>query len=103
MKIYNMPRGTGKTRYLANLNMPIVVATKAMKNEAELQGAKDVYTVKEFLKLEKSLQWYAWISQTQYQEDCQIAMLIQLLLQKGDNFGLQRSNRKTNTEEAQEN
>ena len=53
MKIYNMPRGTGKTRYLANLNMPIVVATKAMKNEAELQGAKDVYTVKEFLKLEK--------------------------------------------------
>ena len=33
--------------------MPIVVATKAMKNEAELQGAKDVYTVKEFLKLEK--------------------------------------------------
>ena len=53
MKIYNMPRGTGKTRYLANLNMSIVVATKAMKNEAELQGAKDVYTVKEFLKLEK--------------------------------------------------
>ena len=52
MKIYNMPRGTGKTRYLANLNMPIVVATKAMKNEAELHGAKDVYTVKEFLKLE---------------------------------------------------
>lgn len=53
MKIYNMPRGTGKTRYLTNLNMPIVVATKAMKNEAELQGAKEVYTVKEFLKLEK--------------------------------------------------
>ena len=53
MKIYNMPRGTGKTRYLANLNMPIVVAIKAMKNKAELQGAKDVYTVKEFLKLEK--------------------------------------------------
>lgn len=53
MKIYNMPRGTGKTRYLANLNMPIVVATKAMKNEAELHGAKNVYTVKEFLKLEK--------------------------------------------------
>ena len=48
-----MPRGTGKTRYLANLNMPIVVAIKAMKNKAELQGAKDVYTVKEFLKLEK--------------------------------------------------
>ena len=53
MKIYNMPRGTGKTRYLANLNMPIVVATKGMKNEAELHGAKNVYTVKEFLKLEK--------------------------------------------------
>ena len=53
MKIYNMPRGTGKTRYLVNLNMPIIVATKAMKNEAELHGAKDVYTVKEFLKLEK--------------------------------------------------
>ena len=53
MKIYNMPRGTGKTRYLANLNMPIVVATKAMKNEVELQGVKAVYTVKEFLKLEK--------------------------------------------------
>ena len=53
MKIYNMPRGTGKTRYLVNLNMPIVVATKAMKNEAELQGVKEVYTVKEFLKLEK--------------------------------------------------
>lgn len=48
-----MPRGTGKTRYLVNLNMPIVVATKAMKNEAELQGVKEVYTVKEFLKLEK--------------------------------------------------
>ena len=42
--------------------MPIIVVTKAMKNEAELQGAKDVYTVKEFLKLEKSLQWYAWMS-----------------------------------------
>ena len=53
MKIYNMPRGTGKTRYLANLNMPIVVATKPMKNEAELHGAKNVYTAKEFLKLEK--------------------------------------------------
>ena len=100
MKIYNMPRGTGKTRYLANLNMPIVVATKAMKNEAELQGAKDVYTVKEFLKLEKKP---AVVCVDEFQEDCQIAMLIQLLLQKGDNFGLQRSNRKTNTKEAQEN
>lgn len=48
-----MPRGSGKTRYLASLNMPIVVATKAMKDEAESQGAKEVYTVKEFLKLKK--------------------------------------------------
>ena len=48
-----MPRGTGKKRYLANLNMPVVVATKVMKNEAELYGAKEVYTVKEFLKLQK--------------------------------------------------
>lgn len=47
MKIYNMPRGSGKTRYLASLNMPIIVSTKAMKNETELQGAK------EFLKLKK--------------------------------------------------
>lgn len=53
MKIYNMPIGSGKTRYLANLYMPTVVATKAMKNEAELQGAKEVYTVKEFLELKK--------------------------------------------------
>ena len=53
MKIYNMPRGTGKTRYLASLRMPVVVATKVMKNEAELYGAKEVYTVKEFLKLQK--------------------------------------------------
>ena len=53
MKIYNMPRGTGKTRYLASLHMPVVVATKVMKNEAELYGAKEVYTVKEFLKLQK--------------------------------------------------
>lgn len=34
-----MPRGSGKTRYLASLNMPIIVSTKAMKNETELQGA----------------------------------------------------------------
>lgn len=53
MKIYNMPRGSGKTRYLASLNMPIIVSIKAMKNETELQGAKEVYTVKEFLKLKK--------------------------------------------------
>ena len=53
MKIYNMPRGTGKTRYLASLHMPVVVATKVMKDEIESHGAKNVYTVKEFLKLEK--------------------------------------------------
>lgn len=33
--------------------MPIIVSTKAMKNETELQGAKEIYTVKEFLKLKK--------------------------------------------------
>lgn len=48
-----MPKGSGKTRYLASLDMPIIVATKLMKDEAKSQGAKEVYTVKEFLKLKK--------------------------------------------------
>lgn len=37
-----MPRGTEKTGYLA---------TKTMKDKVESQNAKEVYTVKEFLKL----------------------------------------------------
>ena len=80
MKIYNMPRGTGKTRYLTNLNMPIVVATKAMKNEAELY----VYTVKEFLKLEKKP---AVVCVDEL--DLVLGRLLDcyVLLQRGDNFG----------------
>ena len=81
MKIYNMPRGTGKTRYLASLRMPVVVATKVMKNEAELYG----YTVKEFLKLEKKP---AVVCVDEL--DLVLGRLLDcyVLLQRGDNFGL---------------
>lgn len=43
--------GSGKIRCLASLYMPTVVN----ENEVESQGAKEVYTVKEFLELKKKL------------------------------------------------